>query len=362
MYGNKGGIQMAKVIEPLSDAELKKITVANLREEYRKLSNIYMRIMNEELIYCPRCGTWKNTNSFYASKESPDGIEHYGCKECILDECTDIDRKTKVRTDNKEKTIAVFKKLDWYFSEKDYYEQLSNISEGVGEKIRSTAAQQLIVMVRSLPQYKDKKFINSEFEYEETKANNSPEETKIVQKTLKAARKRFGNYPNEDLMFLENEYQDWINRYPCENKGQEVLYKQICFIELNIDKAQKEGKDTKDLLKSLQDVMSSLQIKPSQNNSNALTEAKTFGQLIAKWEESKPIPTPDDDFKDCDHISEYVDVFMRGHLAKMMGLKNGYSEKYDSYIAQYSAKKNEYKEDETSQSMYDQIFGGDMDE
>ena len=33
---------MAKVIEPLSDAELKKIAVANLREEYRKLSNIYI--------------------------------------------------------------------------------------------------------------------------------------------------------------------------------------------------------------------------------------------------------------------------------------------------------------------------------
>ena len=163
-------------------------------------------------------------------------------------------------------------------------------------------------------------------------------------------------------MFLENEYQDWIKRYPCENKGQEVLYKQICFIELNIDKAQKEGKDTKDLLKSLQDVMTSLQIKPSQNNSNALTEAKTFGQLIAKWEESKPIPEPDEDFKDVDHISEYVDVFMRGHLAKMMGLKNGYSEKYDSYISQYSAKKHEYEEDETSPSMYDQIFGSDLNE
>ena len=99
-----------------------------------------------------------------------------------------------------------------------------------------------------------------------------------------------------------------------------------------------------------------------KDNSNALTEAKTFGQLIAKWETEKPIPEPDEDFKDVDGISDFVDIFMRGHLAKMMGLKNGYSEKYDSYIEQYSAKKHEYTEDETSQSMYDQIFGGDMDE
>lgn len=353
---------MAKVIEPLSDAELKKITIVNLRQEYKKLSNIYNRIMNEELIYCPHCGNWKNVNCFYSSKNYPDGIEHYACKECLLDMMTDVDKKTKVRTDNKEKTIAVFRKLDWYFNEKDYYEQLNSIAEGTGEKIRSTAAQQLLVMTKSLKQYKDKTFINSEFIDEDIRNENSPEETKIVKKTLKDAKKRFGNYSNEDLMFLEQEYQDWIKRYPCENKGQEVLYKQICFIELNIDKAQKEGKDTKDLLKSLQDVMTSLQIKPSQNNSNALTEAKTFGQLIAKWEETTPIPEADEDFKDVDHISEFVDVFMRGHLAKMMGLKNGYSEKYDSYIAQYSAKKHEYEEDETSTSIYDQIFGSDLDE
>lgn len=354
---------MAKVLEPISDEELKRITVANLRNEYKKLADFYRKIVNEELAYCPHCGQWKRTESaFYGSISSPDGIEHFACRECILNMCTDVDKKTGIRTDNREKTIATFKKLNWYFNEKIYNDQLASLAEGTGEKVRGTAVQQWIVMCRSLNDYKLKSFYDSEFEIEDVKQENSPEDIKIVQKTLKAAKKRFGNYSNEELMFLENEYQDWINRYPCENKGQEVLYKQICFIELNIDKAQKEGKDTKDLLKSLQDVMSSLQIKPSQNNSNALTEAKTFGQLIAKWETEKPIPEPDEDFKDVDGISDFVDIFMRGHLAKMMGLKNGYSEKYDSYIEQYSAKKHEYTEDEKSQSMYDQIFGGDMDE
>ena len=353
---------MARVLEPISDEQLKQITLANLRKEYKKLADFYRRIINEELIYCPHCGEWKRAVSFYSSFDSPDGIEHYACRECILDKCTDVDKKTRIRKDNKDKTISTFKRLNWYFNEKEYNEQLNNISENTGEKIRSTAVQQWIVMIKSLPQYRDKKFSDSEFEIEDTNSKIMPDDIKIVQKTLKSAKKRFGNYSNEDLMFLENEYQDWVSRYPCENKGQEVLYKQICFIELNIDKAQKEGKDTKDLLKSLQDVMSSLQIKPSQNNSNALTEAKTFGQLIAKWETDRPIPEPDDDFKDVDGISEYVDVFMRGHLAKMMGLKNGYSEKYDAYIEQYSAKKHEYTEDETSQSIYNQIFGDEINE
>lgn len=351
---------MANLRQAKTDDEIKKLTVNNVKKAYHELALDYNHILNGDYIYCPNCGKWKSIKCFYSSTESKDGVEHFGCKECILDMCTDTSRDG-IRIDNKEKTIETFRRLNWVFIDSDYTAQVNSLAVSVGEKIRSTAAQQFIVMVKSLPQYRGKTWNDSILDAEDE--TNIPEyNTKIVKKTLKDARKRFGNYSNEDLMFLENEYQDWIQRYPCENKGQEVLYKQICFIELNIDKAQKEGKDTKDLLKSLQDVMTSLQIKPSQNNSNALTEAKTFGQLIAKWEESKPIPEPDDDFKDVDHISEYVDVFMRGHLAKMMGLKNGYSEKYDSYISQHSAKKHEYEEDETSPSIYDQIFGSDLNE
>ena len=355
---------MANLRQAKTDDEVKKLTVNKVKDAYHDLAIDYNHLLDLDYIYCPHCGKWKSTkgnSNFYKSNKSKSGFEHFACKACILDLCTDVDPKTGIRTDNREKTINTFRQLDWKFCESDYNAQLQTINEGVGEKVRGTAVQNLIVMVASLPQYNNTSFKDSEFAIDDI--DNNPEiNTKIVQKTLKSAKKRFGNYSNEDLMFLENEYQDWIKRYPCENKGQEVLYKQICFIELNIDKAQKEGKDTKDLLKSLQDVMTSLQIKPSQNNSNALTEAKTFGQLIAKWEETKPIPEPDEDFKDVDHISEYVDVFMRGHLAKMMGLKNGYSEKYDSYIAQYSAKKHEYTEEEASQSMYDQIFGGEINE
>jgi len=62
------------------------------------------------------------------------------------------------------------------------------------------------------------------------------------------------------------------------------LFQRVCFIQLALDKAQKSGKETKDLDKQLQDVLTSLQIKPNQSNSNALTEAKTFSQLIEKWE------------------------------------------------------------------------------
>lgn len=353
---------MSKVLEPISDEELKRITLANLRNEYKKLADFYKKIINKDLVYCSHCSEWKRVVSFYGSSDCPDGIEHYACKECILDECTDIDKKTKIRTDNREKTISTFKKLNWYFDEKTYNKQLNSLAEATGEKIRSTAVQQWIVMLKSLPQYEDKKFSDSEFEIEDIEQYNSPENVKIIQKTLKKAKKRFGNYNNEDLMFLENEYQDWVTRYPCENKSQELLFKRICFKELEIDKAQKDGKDTKELDATLQNLMGSLNIKPSQKTSNTLTDNLTFGQLIDKWEQEKPIPEPDEEFKDVDKIGLYIDVFFKGHLSKMMGLKNAFSPIYEKFMSKYTVTKPQYDEDSDSESLFDQIFGSKIDD
>nr|DAS80524.1 MAG TPA: hypothetical protein [Caudoviricetes sp.] len=351
---------MARVIEPITDEQLKQITVANLRKEYKKIADFYRKIINNEIVYCSHCRNWKTVRAFYESAKSPDGIEHYACKECILNECTDVG-KNGIRSDNKEKTIETFRKLDWYFDEKVYNAQLQKLSDGTGEKIRSTAVQQLIVVRSSLNDYSSKTFSESIFDIDDIEI--SPEEnTRIIQKTLKKAKKRFGNYSNEDLMYLENEYQDWTTRYQCENKSQELLFKRICFKELEIDKAQKEGKDTKELDATLQNLMGSLNIKPSQKTSNALTDNLTFGQLIDKWEQSYPVPEPDEDFKDVDKIGLYIDVFFKGHLSKMMGLKNAFSSLYDRFMSKYTVKKPQYDEDFDSETLFDQIFGSKMDE
>lgn len=351
---------MAKVIEPLTEAELKKITVANLREEYRKLSNIYTRIMNEELIYCPHCSNWKSANSFYSSNESPDGIEHYACKECLLDQMTDFDKKTKIRTDNKEKTMAVFKKLNWYFNEKVYNDQIASLAEGTNEKLRSTGAQQFLTLSKSLPQYRNKTYADSEFDVESIELDSNQEDTKIVQKTIKNAKKRFGNsYSNEDLMFLENEYQDWITRYECNTKAQETIFERLSFKKWEINKATKAGQSTKDLDKTYTELLSSINILPRQNSGNGLMDSLSFGQMIEQWEEHDPVFEPEPEFADCDGIGKYLRVWFKGHLARALGLDNGYSREYDEYIKQYTVTKPEYNEDGKSEDIYQTIFGSE---
>ena len=345
--------------------EIKKLTVNNVKKAYNDLAIDYNHLLNLDFVYCPKCGKWKTAKAFYSSTETVDGIEHYACKECLLDLCTDVS-KDGTRIDNREKTIDTFRRLDWYFSDKDYKAQLESLAEGVGEKIRSTAAQQFIVMVRSLPQYRNLHYSDSEFDIDDLD-NNTEESTRIVQKTLKSAKKRFGNnYNKEELMFLENEYQDWTTRYPCENKSQELLFKRVCCKELEIDNAQKNGKDTKDLDATLQNLLGSLNIKPNQKTSSELTDNLTFGQLIDKWEGEwdggKPIPEPEGEFKDPDKIGLLIDVFFKGHLSKMMGLKNAFSSTYEKFISKYTVKKPEYDEDTDSEALFDKIFGQKADE
>ena len=221
-------------------------------------------------------------------------------------------------------------------------------------------------MVASLPQYNNTSYKDSEFSIDDI--DNNPEtNTRIVQKTLKSAKKRFGNnYNNEELMYLETEYQDWTTRYPCENKSQELLFKRVCCKELEIDNAQKNGKDTKDLDATLQNLLGSLNIKPNQKTASELTDNLTFGQLIDKWEGEwdggKPIPEPEGEFKDPDKIGLLIDVFFKGHLSKMMGLKNAFSSTYEKFISKYTVKKPEYDEDTDSEALFDKIFGQKAEE
>ena len=351
---------MARVLEPLTKEELKQITVANLRNEYKKLSDFYKSIINGNVIYCPQCGTWKAATAFYAAEKSPDGIEHYGCKECIINQCTDYDSKTKIRTDNRQKTIDTFRKLDWYFDEPVYNDQMQTLADGIGEKVRSTAVQQFIVMMKSLPNWKGLTFGDSKMidDTDSIVADNA----KIIQKTLKVARKRFGSdYSNEDLMFLENEYQDWVSRYDCSQKAQEETFQNLSILKLMKRNAIKKGNSTKDLDYSYQQWLDTGNLKPKQNNLDTLSDAQTMGTLIQKYEETRPLPEIDPELVDVDKIGLYIDAFYRGHASKMLGLKNRFSHIYEKVMAKYTVTPPSYDEESDSEVLFDKIFGSRED-
>ena len=356
----KGSEIMAFLKQAKTEEQIKALTVANVKKAYNELATDYNKLINLDYVYCPCCGEFKSSYGFYSSKKTKSGLEHLGCKSCILDMATDYSKKTGIRTDNKEKTIEVFKKLDLPFIESAYNSALDSVNEAVNEKNRSTAFQQLLVMVKSLPQWSSGTFKDSEF----LNGYDEHEEQKINQKTIKTAKKRFGSgYIDADLMFLENEYQDWVTRYECNTKAQEAIFERLAFKKWEINKATREGKPTKDLDKTYTELLTTANVTPRQNVGNSFTESLTFGQLIEKWEETKPIPSPDPEFADVNNIGKFIRVWFKGALMRALNLDGGYNEEYDEYIKQYSVQKPEdiASDDDSTDNAFDKIFGMESD-
>lgn len=345
---------MAKVLDPLSDNEVNKMTVVNLRTAYKKLADFCRKILNGNIVYCSHCGQWRTRMAFYSSDVSADHLEHYACKECILDECTDYDKKTGIRTDNREKTIETFKRLNWYFDEGIYNDQLQSLSEQTGEKVRSTAVQQWIVICRSLNDYKCLTFRDSVF------FDSDDESIQLTskRKPRKEIIKLFGSgFTTEDYLYLQDQYDDWCARTEVDGKSQQTYIIRICFKLLDIYKAQKSGKDTEKLDKSLNDLLLAANLQPRQNVGNASTDSLTFSQLISKWELERPIPTPDPELCDVSGIGKKIRVWFGGWLANAIGLDVPQSQEYLDEVNKYTVTKPSIEEKEGSSAIYQKMYG-----
>lgn len=345
---------MARLIQPLDETEIKKIGVANLREAYRKLADVMNRILNGQIYQCHCCNEFHNAESFYNDKRFATGL-YPECKKSLMLQATDYDKKTNEYKDNREKTIEVFRKLDLPFLDSLYKSALQTVQAEVGEKVRQTAYQHMLVMVKSLSQYKGKHFKDSEFDIE---LEPEKEDIKVIQKTVKRAKKIFGEgYSNENYMYLMNQYDDFCTRTQVDSLSQEMYVKQICLQLLDIDKDRKDGKDVSKKIDALDKLMNSANLQPKQNVSNAATDSLTFGQLIERWEMEDPIPEPDEEFKDVNHIGKLIRVFFSGWLCKALGIKNAYSAECEEFISQYEVTKPEYIEEGGSSDIYDKLFG-----
>ena len=186
-----------------------------------------------------------------------------------------------------------------------------------------------------------------------------PAENNNVNKTIVThkVRKFFGEgFDEKDYEFLWEQYLDWTERNEVEGKSQEELVKRLCFKQLEIYKATRTGANTKDLDASFQNLLNSANLSPKQIVSDE-QDVHSFGQLIQKLENTRPVAEIDEELKDVDKIGLYIDVFFKGHLAKMMGLKNGLSRLYTKFMKKYTVEKPEYKDDETNEALFDAIFG-----
>ena len=251
--------------------------------------------------------------------------------------------------------------MDLPFDEKFYDSLIDNINNDVAERQYGTAWSKYITAVSSLPQFKGLSYKDSEFVI----GSEYDDETEIKEnkKTIKKAKKRFGfGYTNEEYMWLETEYQDWVTRYECNTKAQESIFERLCCKKLEIRKATMNGQPTKDLDKTYQELLNSGNILPKQVTLDTMADAQTLGTLIQKYEETRPLPEIDPELSDVDKIGLYIDAFFRGHASKMLGLKNRFSNIYEKVMSKYTVKPPEYDNDEDTEVIFEKIFGSVDDE
>jgi len=153
-------------------------------------------------------------------------------------------------------------------------------------------------------------------------------------------------YSLEEYEFLDNEYTKWVMGYECDSPAQEVLFEEIAKTQLDIRKAREDEKPVDKLVKSLQDLLGSSNVKPVQESGANSLEQASFGVLIKKWENERPIPKPLPEFEDVDNIRKYITVWFLGHLSKMLDINNSYSDAYEKEMLKYTVNLPEISDEE----------------
>jgi len=157
----------------------------------------------------------------------------------------------------------------------------------------------------------------------------------------------FGSgHSSADYAFLQREYEDWTSRHECETKAQEELFKAISLAQLTMQKAQIGGdiKEIETSAKTFQSLLDSLNITPKKKSGGVLNDTETFGTLIKKLENERPVSEPDPEWADVDKIKKYLDTWFLGHLCNLVDIHNDTEELYLEELAKFSVAPPEREE------------------
>ena len=328
-------------------------TAPSKNTEFQKVK--YSKEDEPNFYKCPCCATSyvKLDDNFPASQSELYAGWNYHlpiCKKC-LDKM--FEHYTEVYGNDEDAAIRrICEKYDIY-----YNVSLLNASRKI---TKNRSRIHTYISKANLVQYKGKTYDTTLDEERKEGVIETLDDVKDAKKAKLKTVKFFGTgFSDDDYQYLQEQYDDWTTRHECKTKAQEEVFKRICFKQLEILKATRNGENTKDLDYTYQQLLDTANLKPKQTNMDALAEDRTFGQLIKIWENEKPIPEPDDEFKDVDGIGRYISIFFLGHLAKMVGIKNKFSRMYEEEMNKYTVTKPEYEED--TEALFDAIFGGHLE-
>lgn len=172
-------------------------------------------------------------------------------------------------------------------------------------------------------------------------------------------------YTPELYAELEKRLSYWMSKFPEEytlDIGEEAIIKQICALELDINRDRAAGRPVDKSINALNTLLGSGNLKPAQkrDDSDTAIDKTPLGVWAQKLEFKRPIKEIDPELQDVDGVVRYISIWFLGHLCKMLGIKNSYCKLYEQEIEKMRIEHPEYEE-EDDETLFNDIFNSDAD-
>ena len=326
---------------------------------------------------CHKCGkSFSRRRSFFPASH---GMQHKGtgylpvCRDCVEHM---YNQYLSVCNDPKIAVRQMCRKLDVYWNEKKYdeaeamhtprtvmthYLQKICTHQFAGKSYDDTLLEEGILWRLSKDDFETKEIeVETEEPIEDIVDEPENDEVEISDEIISF----WGNsFDKKMYLELEQRKKYWMDQLPEDmdmNIGTVTLIKHACIQELDINNNIANGKAVDKGIKSLNDILGSLNLKPIQQNYDGLNQelaSTPLGVWLFRYEKDLPLPEIDPQLKDVNKVKKYVFTWM-GHLCKMMGVKNAYTRLYEEEIERLRVEKPEYEDEESL--MYDSYSEGDI--
>ena len=173
-------------------------------------------------------------------------------------------------------------------------------------------------------------------------------------------------YEDDPNMYvlLEQRRKYWVDNLPegtTLDISTKAVIRQICFLELDINRDRAAGKNVEKSVATLTSVINSSVLKPAQKKSDdidAATQNTPMGMWLYRYENERPLPEVDDDLKDVNGILKYVFIWL-GHVCKMLNKKNGFSRLYEEEMRKWRIEKPEFDDEDDDEFLEDVLSSGE---
>ena len=268
-------------------------------------------------IKCTCCGTDKiNTREFYASNSYL--YRNIGripvCKSCIEEKYNSLINDFK---DKKLSAMKMFLSLNVYFDEDLFDSVLTKCPDDnkwIGEYMR---------IINSNARYKSKNgYDTGEIEIPVIEECNCEESEYRVSDSIK--RKWGDGFTDREYTQLEYLEKEYLDNCEHDTLTQVKLYRELCVLELERDKARTTDKKAfKDYSELISKKMTDANIKPNQQKVIGEADEDLLSMRTKMIEKYRPIGNGQTEFEDVDHIQKYFNDYIIKSLAMNLGLAKG---------------------------------------